>query len=162
VNLPAQPRIETFTYVSEYGSMLPAKRYTAEHDGTRFVMTVVDMNKTDRPRGHGIELRSAVHYAATALRRTGTVTTDIYSAVQGVPGQALTISLPDGRRNCAGVYLHTRRLYIAEAIAPANRPPPCHFHASMGFLDGAGNSVTYVENDYSFPDPPPPPRLEPR
>jgi hypothetical protein len=153
VNLPAQPRVEKFTYISEYDSKLPATRYTAEHNGVQYMMTVVDMNKTDREPGrHGTELRGSIQFHATKLRRSGTVTMDIYNEIQVVPGQMLQITLPDGRRNYAGIYLHQRRLYVMEAIAPAGRVPPILYQASLNFLDDNGNSVRYEDGNYSFPD----------
>ena len=124
-------------------------------------MTVVDLTTTDRePSRQGIEIRGTIQFAATTLRRTGTVTLDTYHELEGVPGQMLQITLPDGRRNYAAIYLHRRRLYILEAILPGNSVPPLLYLTSMGFVDGQGRRLTYLDTDsYTFPDGRPPPRV---
>jgi hypothetical protein len=161
VAFPGNPTIETFTYTTEYDSKVPARRYTAIGRDARYLMTVVNMTTTDRePARQGIEIRGAIQFAATALRRTGNVTLDSYHELEGVPGQLLQITLPDGRRNYAGVYLHKRRLYILEAIMPDSRVPPLLYLASLGFVDAEGRRLTYVDTDsYTFPDGRPPPRV---
>jgi hypothetical protein len=162
VSLPVAPSIETFTYTSEYDSKVPARRYTASDRTTRYVMTVVNMTTTDRePARQGIEIRGAIQFAATALRRTGTVTLDSYHELEGVPGQLLQITRAGGMRNYAGIYLHKRRLYILEAIQPAGAVPPLLYLASLGFVDAGGRRLTYVDSEsYTFPDGRPAPRVE--
>jgi hypothetical protein len=39
INLPGEPRVEQFTYVSEYGSRLPAKRFTASDGQENYTVT---------------------------------------------------------------------------------------------------------------------------
>ena len=153
VNMPAEPRVEEFTYVTEYGSHMPARRYIADYRGGAYTMTVVDMRVTERGRGRqGTELRGSIGYAATQLRHTGDVTYDAYGEINVIPGHQLQITLPDGRRNFVQIMLHYRRLYIAEAIVPGNQPPPALFQASIELLDEQGNVPRYQDNDYSFPD----------
>ena len=157
LDFPATPMIDKFTYTTEYESTVPATRYTANVGPGRYVMTVVHMNRTDRPAGgQGSELRGAIQYAATAIRRTGTVTVDIYNELQSIPGQILHVTLPDGRRTYASVYLHKRRLYILEGTVPGDAPPPILFQASLNIFDEQGRSVRYQDNEYSFPDGRPP------
>jgi hypothetical protein len=154
VNFPAAPTIEKFTYVTEYNSKVPATRYTARHGAQVFTMTVVNLTTTDRDANRqGIEIRGTIQWASGAFRRAGTVTADTYSELEGVPGQMLQVTLPNGSRNFAAIHLHKRRLYIAEAVAPAGSPPPLFYLTSMGFLDAEGRPLTYVDNDsYTFPD----------
>ena len=153
VNFPEQPVVEKFIHTSEYGSKLPANRYTAKRGAQAFIMSVVDMRTTQREQNRqGSELRGAVQWASTAIRRTGTVTLDVYNEIQVVPGQMLQVTLPNGNRNFAGIYLHKRRLYIMEAIVPPDAPPPILYQASLNFLDEQGNQVRYEDNNYSFPD----------
>ncbi len=157
VDFAAPPTIDTFTYTTEYGSTVPARRYTSIYGTGKYVMTVVHMNRTDRPAGgQGSELRGAIQYAATAIRRTGIVTTDIYNELQSIPGQILHVTLPDGKRIYASIYLHKHRLYILEATAPDDEPPPLLFQASLNIMDEQGRSVRYQDNEYSFPDGRPP------
>ena len=123
INLPAQPTVEEFTYISEYESPWEARRYTAEHEGFIYRMTVVDMSTTsltpeqDQYRNvgrHGNELRGAMAFAAMQLRQTGTVTLDAYEELQVIPGHKLEITLPDGSANIVanpyafGAALHSR------------------------------------------------------
>ncbi len=153
VALPAQPTVESFTYTTEYGSKLPARRYSATDGATRYTMTVVNMTTTDRkPNGHGIEMRGSIQFAATTLRRTGAVTTDNYAELLGVPGQELQITLPNKTRKYSGIYLLNKHLYIMEALAPANAAPPLLYLASLGFHDAAGNDLRYADTNDAFPN----------
>lgn len=153
VNFPAEPRIEEFTYISEYKSKLNAKRYIAEDKGARYTVTVVDMSRTDyNPQYHGNELRGAVDYAATELRQTGKVTYDAYAEINVIPGHALQITHPDGKRNFVAIHYHAKKLYITEAVVPANVPPPILFQASFQITDAEGRALRYEDNNHSFPD----------
>ena len=154
MNFPGEPRVEDFIYVSEYGSPLPSKRFIAEDATGRYMMTVVDMHTTVRPEGrHGIELRGAVDYAATELRRTGEVTYDAYGEIQVIPGHQLQITQPDGKRNFVQLHYHDHRLYIAEAVVPGNLPPPVHFQASVSIVNEEGLPIRYTgEGFHAFPD----------
>lgn len=154
VNFPGEPRVEEFTYVSEFKSPLPSRRYIAEDASGRYQMTVVDMHTTVRPPGRqGVELRGAMAYAATELRRTGEVTYDAYGEIQVIPGHQLQITLPDGRRNFVQIHYHDHRLYIAEAIVPGNMPPPAHFQASVSIVNEEGLPIRYTgEGFFQFPD----------
>ena len=111
VSLPGAPAIEKFTYTTEYDSKVPATRYTSANRTTRYTVTVVDMRTTDRePARQGIEIRGAIQFAATTLRRTGTVTLDSYHELEGVPvchlsaahRPDLTMAVSEKRRQTAG------------------------------------------------------------
>ena len=153
VNFPGEPKVEEFTYISEYQSKLPAKRYTAERNGATYTVTVVDMTRTDYPyERQGNEWRGAVAYAATQLRQTGKVTLDAYHEINVIPGHALYITLPDGKRTFAHVMFHKPKLYIAEAVVPPGAPNPDQFIASLSVIDAEGNVLRYEDNRYAFPD----------
>ena len=153
INFPGQPKVESFTYVSEYHSQLPAHRYTAEREGAQYRVTVVNMTRTDyEPEHQGNEWRGSVAHAATVLRQTGKVTFDAYQEVNVIPGQALHITLPDGRRNFVQINFHARKLYILEAIVPPAAAPPDQFVASLAIIDRDGNVLRYEDNNYAFPD----------
>ena len=154
VNFPGEPRVEEFIYVSEFKSPLPSRRYVAQDATGRYQMTVIDMHTTVRPEGRqGVELRGAMAYAATELRRTGEVTYDAYGEIQVIPGHQLQITLPDGRRNFVQIHYHEHRLYIAEAIVPGNMPPPAHFQASVSIVNEEGLPIRYTgEGYFQFPD----------
>jgi hypothetical protein len=153
INFPGQPKVESFIYVSEYKSNLPAHRYTAEREGAQYRVTVVDMERTDyKPQYQGNEWRGAVAHAATVLRQTGKVTFDAYQEVNVIPGHALHVTLPDGRRSFAQINFHAKKLYILEAIVPERAPPPDQFVASLAITDRDGNPLRYEDNNYAFPD----------
>src|SRR3954464_8658432 len=46
LNLPAQPKVEEFTYPSEYKSPWKARRYTVDYQGFTYRMTAVDMSNS--------------------------------------------------------------------------------------------------------------------
>jgi hypothetical protein len=154
VNFPHEPAVSEFTYITEYGSRLPAKKFEAKDPrGTLYRMTVVNMQTTERdPNRQGNELRGSIAKAATDLRQTGKVTLDAYAETNVIPGHQLQITLPDGSRNFAQIHLHMRRLYIMEGIAPPGAPPPAVYQASLAILDQNGNSPRYQDNNYSFPE----------
>lgn len=158
VNLPAEPRVEEFTYISEYYSELPARRYTVDHNDQQYRVTVVDMSGTDltadnekiRNLGrHEDELGGAIAFAATQLRREGTVTLDAYNTLQYIPGHRLHVTLPDGRVNYAVIHLHEERLYILECTVPEGAAPPNYVLETLELLDAEGYVPRYQFN--SFP-----------
>lgn len=157
INLPGQPKIEEFTYTSEYKSPWKARRYTVEYEGYIYRMTVVDMSNsvlpanTDPSRdiGPGIEKRGAMAFAATNLRKTGQVTLDTYDQLQVIPGHKLEIILPDGRQNIVEMHTHYNFLYIQECISPKDAVPGYDVQSSMEFLDANGGVPRY--DDAGFP-----------
>ena len=84
--------------------------------------------------------------------QTGEVTFDAYGEINVVPGHQLQITLPDGRRNFANLHFHGHRLFVIEAISPPDLPPPALFQASFAVVDEEGNSLRYLDEDYSFSD----------
>jgi uncharacterized membrane protein YgcG len=166
VNMPGQPRVEPFTYMSAAGSPWKAKRITAERDGRQYTVTVIDTStsrlteevdatrNTARP---GSEKAGAMEYAAWNLRKTGTLSVDTYAERQVIPGRKLEIALPDGRRNNAELYQHFDRVYILEAVSPRGAAAGYDMAGSLVMLDAAGNVPRYRDNNLSFPENLPPP-----
>ena len=161
LNFPTPPKVEEFTYTSEYGSPWKARRYISEHDGYRYIMTVVDMSTTALTRDRdqfrnvgrpGNEKRGAMAHAATNLRQSGKVTLDAYDELQVIPGHRLEIELADGRQNIVQMHAHGPFLYILEAISPPGAVPGYDVQSSLELLDGEGMVPRYRDNDYSFPD----------
>ncbi len=153
VNFPAEPVVTESPYISEYDSPFVARKYSATDGGTEYFVTVVNMENSARAPGRrGTEWRGSIGFHATKLRHTGEVTFDAYGEINVVPGQQLQITLPDGRRNFANIHFHGRRLYVIEAISPPDLPPPALFQASFAVVDQEGNSLRYLDEDFSFPD----------
>jgi len=153
VNFPEEPTVSETPYTSEYDSPFVARKYSASDGNVEYMVTVVNMENSARDPGRrGTEWRGAIGFHATKLRHTGEVTYDAYGEINVIPGHQLQITLPDGRRNFANLHFHGHRLYIIEAIAPADLPPPALFQASFAVVDEEGNSLRYLDEDYSFPD----------
>lgn len=153
VNFPEDPTITEEPYVSEYGSHFTARKYSATDGMVNYTITVVDMTNSERRPGlRGNEWRGAIAYEAAKLRRTGEVTLDAYNEINVVPGIRLQINLPDGTRNFVAIHFCYHKLYIISAIAPENLPPPALFPDSFSVVDEDGNTIRFLDDDYSFPD----------
>jgi hypothetical protein len=139
VNLPGQPTVENFTFVSEYGVTLNGKRFTANQGQSRFIIMVIDY------RGQQVtDVRGAVANMATIYRRKGgEVTFDQYAQVDRIEGHQLQITNPDRSRTYLAIHLHKSRLYVLEAVVPQGAPPPILFQASLSILDAQGNRIRY-------------------
>ncbi len=138
VNLPGTPQVEDFTYESEYGAMLPARRYTAPRGDSRYVVTVVDFTDASTPL---TDWRGSMQFALWTHRQKGKLTFDGYQEIDRVPGHQIAVQLANGRRLYVGTNQYDKRLYILEAELPGNLPPPEHFRASLQVLDAEGNSL---------------------
>lgn len=161
VTFPGEPMVEEFTYESAQYSPWNARRYSVEHDGQQYSMTVIDMTtsrlgpgvdafrNTARP---GSERSGALAFAAWNLRKSGEVEVDRYVERQVIPGQRVEVVLPDGRRNAAEIYEHNDYLYILEHSYPNDAALDFDVHASLQLLDSNGNVPHYVDDDRTFPD----------
>jgi hypothetical protein len=153
VNFPEDPTITESPYLSEYQSHFTARKYAASDGTADYEITVVDMANSERAPGlRGNEWRGAVAFEAAKMRRTGEVTLDAYNEINVVPGIRLQLNLPDGRRQFSTIHFCYHNLYIITATAPANVPPPAIFIDSFSVVDGEGNSIRFLDEDYSFPD----------
>lgn len=161
LNLPGQPKVEEFVYSSPAGSPWKARRYTSEHQGYQYKMTVVDMSTTgltpDKDQFRNVarpasEKSGAMAHALWNLRKTGKVLVDAYEELQVIPGFKLEVELPDGRMNIAEVHTHYDFLYITECISPKGAVPGYDVQASLELLDADGNVPRYVDNERTFPE----------
>ena len=152
LNLPGQPNIESFIYVSEYGSPWQARRHTLHFEGYLHRMSVVDMSTGQSDSvSPGFEKRGAMAFAASNLRESGEVILDNYDQVQIIPGHKLEILLPDGRLNLVDLRIHDELLYIQESISPVDAIPAYYVPSSMELLN-ADLIVPRYQNA-SFPGP---------
>ncbi len=136
LNLPGQPNIESFTYVSEYGSPWQARRHTLHYEGYLHRMSVVDMSTAQSDAvSPGFEKRGAMAFAASNLRESGEVILDNYDQVQIIPGHKLEILLPDGRLNLVDLRIHDELLYIQESISPVDAIPAYYVPSSLELLN---------------------------
>ena len=142
VNFPAEPEITETTYLSDYRGIMPARVYEANRGESRYSVTVVDYTETERLlaeraertgerlRGDDVpgDVLGSIAYAAWNIRqRGGEVTYDSWAHYDRIPGHQLQITNADDSRTYAGIFLHTRRLYILEATVPPDRRRPDSF-----------------------------------
>jgi hypothetical protein len=160
VPAPGEPKVDTMTWDSEYGAMFPGRVYAWTQGRSRYSVTVIDYTDAERihsqvnhiayqggPGYWTIDIMASIDYAATRYRRKPgvTVTYDAWNYIERVTGHNLQLTNPDGTRSYVGIYLHENRLYILDATAPPDQPPPIIFQQSFGFLDATGNPVQYKE-----------------
>ena len=158
VPAPGAPTVETITWDSEYGAQFPGRVYTWTHGRSRYSATVIDYSDAERihatlnhvayrggPGYWQIDIMASIDYAATRYRQKPgvTVTYDAWNYIERVTGHQLQLTNPGGSRSYVGIYLHENRLYILDATAPRDEPPPIIFQQSFGFLDADGNPVQY-------------------
>ena len=160
VNFPEEPRVEAITWPSEYGAVFPGRVYRATRGDAVYSVTVIDYsdshnihlartNSTEADSAENynywvIDVLAAVDYGGGVYgERGGNVTFDAWAHIDRVPGHQLQITGDDGSRSYVGIFMHERRLYIADATVPAGAPPQGHFQQSLGFVDSAGDRVRY-------------------
>lgn len=145
VNLPADPTVEDITYVTEFRDERPGKVYTATDGQVEYKVSVIDYTNTTLPGERSLwDFHGAVAFAATSIRRRGgEVTQDGWAQADRIPGHQLQVTNLDGTRSYVQIHSHGKRLYIVEAIAPADATPPIHFQQSLIILDEEGEIVRY-------------------
>ena len=143
INFPGQPTVRDTTYESELGEALPARVYTAQGGPATYTLTVV--NYKDAEPG---DWRGAQIWAAWQMRkRGGEVTYEAYQQTDRITGIQIQITNRDTTRSYIGIYPHMRRLYIMDATAPADYPPPSDFPQTLAILDEQGRAIRYQLDD---------------
>ena len=143
INFPGQPTVTEIEYETQSGDTVPAKVYTAKEGPATYVITVVNYKGAEGGDYHG-----STAWAAWQFRqRGGEVTYDAYAVTDRIRGHQLQITNPDGTRSYIGIHPHMRRLYIMEASAPPDYPPPSDFPQTISILDDKGHRVRYELDD---------------
>lgn len=142
INFPGQPAIKEIQYKAESGDMVPAKVYTAKEGPATYTLTVINFKDAD-----GGDYRGSTAWAAWNFRRRGEVTYDAYQQTDRIAGIQLQITNPDKTRSYIGIFPHMRRLYVMEATAPPDYPPPSDFPQTISILDDQGRRVRYQLDD---------------
>ena len=174
---PVQPKITETTWLSEYGTVLPARVYSATEGQSRYLLTVVDYNPLERlavekskscPAGaepcQGIgdvgvgywknDMRGAIVYATSKfLQRDAKLIRLTWNFQQMVQGQELQLrNNTDQSVTWVSVYMHENRLIIMEGTVPKGYPLPGLFTQSLGWLDEKGNGIRYSTIYVNAPD----------
>jgi hypothetical protein len=177
ITFPGQPKVTETTWISQFGTILPARVYSGPEGSSRYVVTVVDYTPderllTERSRtlpaldlaihdyGPGYwktDVRSAVVYAASKfLERDAKIENIMSNLADLVSGMLVQLTNKDQSRTYASIYMHENRLIIAEATVPKGYPAPIIFQQSLGWLDEDGRRVRYQYPYHNDPDVPKP------
>lgn len=174
INFPAQPKIETITFKSEFGLDLPGHVYSAQEGPSHYSVTVIDYTDAakihaerskaclatgkypDICSDHGrLDLRGAIDFATwNYLKKDVKVTFFAYYNSDLVEGRQLQLTNADGSRTFLAIHMHENRLYIIDGRVPKGAPQPALFQQSMGFIDKEGKRIRYTEiysNAYPAP-----------
>lgn len=167
-NFPGQPKVEQFTYESEFHLQLPGRVYHAADAFGDYSTTVVDYRASQRlhderaaqclaAKGANqqdgdtcqndfvMDVAGATDYAASAfLRREGVKVTQFgaYSLDQ-VSGRFMQLTNADGSRTHVAIHQHDGRLYIHKATVPAGMPEPLLFMHSLAWVNAQGQAIRY-------------------
>ena len=147
INFPGQPTVKDITYQGEDDEKLPARVYTAKDGPATYTLTVVNYKDSEEVAGAG-GYRGAPSWAVwNFLKRGGKLTLYTYAQVDRIAGIELHITNPDQTRSYIAVHPHKRRLYIMEATAPPDYPPPSDFPQTLAILDENGARIRYELDD---------------
>ena len=138
INFPHEPMSEGIDYTTFLGETVPARRFTAERGSARYTLTVVYFSHAPT------DAHTAISVAAQAIRDKGTPTYDAFADLDGIPGQLLSVSAPDGRTIQASVYFVDQRLYIAEGSVVAGDSAPSQFVQSIQIIGPEGGRIILV------------------
>ena len=174
ITFPGQPSVTETTWISQFGTILPARVYTGPQGTSRYSVTVVDYTPderllTERSRtlpaldlaihdyGPGYwktDVRSAVVYGASKyLDRDAKIVSIMSSLADLVSGLLVQLTTnSDQSRTYASIYMHENRLIMAEATVPKGYPAPIIFQQSLGWLDENGRRVRYQFPYHNDPD----------
>ena len=115
---PAEPKVETSTYLAADGTNVDARVYLVEQDNVVYKMTVADLSKT------AIGEKTAIDYAVKKMAENGTVTVNIGHRVNRVFGRQLAIANKDGGHSSSAVFYNQKRLYQIEGTVLPTHPDP--------------------------------------
>lgn len=142
VNLPGKPVVENFKYVHLDDELVPAKRYTAERDGAKFSVIVVDMTAMDNvSRVRGSIAHEAWNIRKRVAAKHGEIIYDEYSQISRIEGHHIEATYPDGSRGSWQLLIRDKRFFIQQADTPPDSPPPGMFLASLWILDDNGKML---------------------
>jgi hypothetical protein len=130
VSFPAEPKVETTTYPSADGRSVPARVYTAAHDGGVFRMTVVDLTNA------ALEESAVIDHAVKTLSQGSEIKLDIPHRISRVFGRQLSIRAADGSHSSVAVFYYKQRLYQIEGkVAGNSTADAIRFQQSLVFTD---------------------------
>ena len=126
---------ERIDYTTFLGETVPARRYYAERGSGRYTLTVVYFSHAPT------DAHTAISFAAQAIRDKGMPAYYAFADLDGIPGQMLSVTEPDGRIIQASVYFVDQRLYIAEGSVAAGDPAPSQFMQTIQIIGPGGERI---------------------
>ena len=135
INFPHEPTTERTEYRTAFGETVPARRYYAERGSARYTLTVVYFSHAP------MDAHTAISFAAEAIRDRGTPTYYAFDSLDGIPGQMISVTEPNGRIVQASVYFVDQRLYIAEGSVAPDSPAPSQFMQSIQIIGPEGERI---------------------
>jgi hypothetical protein len=167
-NYPGEPKVESFTYDTEFHMGLPGRVYRAADALGAYTTTVVDYRQAQRlhdersakclaanganqqdgdtcQNDFTMEVAGATDHAASVfLKRDGVKVTQYGTYfLDRVTGRLLQLTNPDKSRTYAAIHQHAGRLYIHEATVPAGMPEPILFMQSLAWVNEKGQAIRY-------------------
>jgi hypothetical protein len=130
VSFPAEPKVETTTYLLADGRSAPARVYSAAQDGGVFKMTIVDLTQA------GLEESAVIDQAVKRLSQGGEIKLDIPHRISRVFGRQLSIQAADGSHSSVAVFYYKQRLYQIEGRTSGKATADAiRFQQSLVFTD---------------------------
>ncbi len=140
INFPHAPQSEALDYTTYYGATVPAQRFNTSGADGEYSVTVVYFS------GAPTDSHTAIAYATQAVADRGDVTYNAFDNLDGIPGQMISVTEPDGRRTQASIYFVDQRLYIAQGSVPASGPSPSRFAQSIVIIGPDGEQIVLDED----------------
>lgn len=135
IAFPGTPEIADATYVTQKGTRLPSRVYSATAGTARYMLTVVEF--ASAPDEESAELTEA----ARVLMAKGVGKEDKTAYQDGLIGHHITIVEPNGRRLWGAVHSFEHRLYIVEGSDAPTAPPPAMFTHSLIITHKDGQQI---------------------
>ena len=132
VSFPAEPKVETTTYLTADGRAVSALVYSVTQGQDTFKMTIAKLSDA------GLDESAVIDHAIKTLSRGGEIKLDIPHRISRVFGRQLSILGADGSRSSVALFYHKQRLYQIEGIALASgnaTSDAIRFQQSLVFTD---------------------------
>jgi hypothetical protein len=132
ISFPAEPKVETTTYLAADGRAVGARVYSVAQDQGTFKITIAELSDAR------LDESVVIDHAVKMLSRGGEIKLDIPHRISRVYGRQLSILGADGSRSSVALFYHDQRLYQIEgkALASGNATADAiRFQQSLVFTD---------------------------
>jgi hypothetical protein len=135
VRFPASPRVETTTYQTADGRMVPARVYSVRQNNGAFTVTVGETGNA------GLDENAVIDNAIKRLSAGADVKVNMPHRIYRIYGRQLSTLRPDGSRSTVALFVYNGRFYQVEGQMAADGSPidVLLFQQSLVFTDGGSN-----------------------